>query len=229
MLPRRVPDVENRVAVIVGAGPGLGAAIARKLGHAGFAIALIARNEVRLTELGETLQAEDITTGWTALDVADSEQLAAAVTRFGDFSGRIDVLHHNAVAFRSAPASGLSAIDLLADLSVGTASVLTSVSAALPFMRPGGLVLATGSASADHPMTSATSLGVQKAALRNLMIALDQELRERSIRAASLTVNGIIAAGTPFDPERIADALAELVASAPEAGESWRSEVPFNG
>jgi NADP-dependent 3-hydroxy acid dehydrogenase YdfG len=221
--------MESRVAVIVGAGPGLGAAVARKLGRAGFAIALVARNEQRLTELGEALQAEDITTGWTAVDVADSDQLAAAVTRFGDFSGQIDVLHHNAVAFRSAAASALNAADLLADLSVGTASLLTSVSAALPFMQAGGLVLATGGGSADHPMTSAASLGVQKAALRNLMLALDQDLRGRGIRAASLTVNGTIAAGTPFDPDRIADAFAELVAGAPKAGDHWRSEVPFNG
>lgn len=221
--------MENRVAVIVGAGPGLGAAVARKLGRAGFAIALIARNEQRLTELGEALQAEDITTGWTAVDVADSDQLAAAVTRFGGFSGQIDVLHHNAVAFRSAAASGLSATDLLADLSVGTASLLTAVSAALPFMQAGGLVLATGGGSADHPMTSAASLGVQKAALRNLMLALDQDLRARGIRAASLTVNGTIAAGTPFDPDRIADAFAALVADAGSAGDDWQTEVPYNG
>lgn len=111
--------MDSRVAVIVGAGPGLGAAVARALGRAGFAVALIARNEAKLTALGEALQAEDITAGWTAADVTDTDELTAAVTRFGGFSGQIDVLHHNAVAFRSAPAS-----------------LLTSVAAALPFMRP---------------------------------------------------------------------------------------------
>ncbi len=224
-----VRGMENRVAVIIGAGPGLGAAVARKLGQAGFAIALIARDEQRLTQLGEALQAEDITVGWTAVDVTNSDELAAAVTRFGGFSGQIDLLHHNAVAFRSAPASSLSAADLLADVAVGTASMLTSATAALPFMQPGGLVLATGGGSADHPMTSAASLGVQKAALRNLVTALDRDLRKRGIRAASLTVNGTIAAGTPFAPERIADAFFELVSAAGDAGDDWQPEVPFNG
>ncbi|MBA3464365.1 MAG: SDR family NAD(P)-dependent oxidoreductase [Deltaproteobacteria bacterium] len=221
--------MESRVAVIIGAGPGLGAAVARRLGQAGFAIALIARDQQRLTQLGEALQAEDITAGWTAVDVSDSGELAAAVTRFGGFSGQIGVLHHNAVAFRSASASSLSAADLLADVAIGTASLLTSVTAALPFMHPGGLVLATGGGSADHPMTSAASLGVQKAAVRNLVTALDQDLRARGIRAASLTVNGTIAAGTPFAPERIADAVADLVTAAATARDDWRSEVPFNG
>lgn len=221
--------MDSRVALVVGAGPGLGAAVARRLGQAGFAVALIARNEERLTEVGEALQAENITTGWTALDVSDTDQLAAAVTRFGGFSGQIDVLHHNAVAFRPVPASQLTSADLLADLAVGVGGLLTSVNAALPFMPPGGLVLATGGGSADHPMTSAASLGVQKAALRNLVTALDRDLRPRGIRAATLTVNGTIATGTPFAPERIADAFASLVSAAREAGGDWRSEVPFNG
>lgn len=221
--------MDRRVAVIVGAGPGLGAAVARRFGADGYAVALIARDEGRLTELGEALQAEDITTGWTAVDVADADALTVAVTRFGGFSGQIDVLHHNAVAFRPAAASGLSAAELLADVAVGVGALLTSVSAALPFMRPGAVVLGTGGGSADNPMTSAASLGVQKAALRNLVMALDRDLRKQGIRAASLTVNGTIAAGTPFAPDRIADALAELVAGARQAGDDWRSEVAFNG
>ncbi len=217
------------VAVIVGAGPGVGAALARMLGRNGWAIALIARDEGRLTALGESLQAEDITVGWTALDVTDTDELTAAVTRFGGFGGQIDLLHHNAVAFRTARATELTAAQLLTDLTVGAASLLTSVQAALPFLRPGSVVLATGSGSGRSPMTSAASLGVQKAALRNLVSALDQDLRERGIRAASLTVNGTIAAGTPFDPELIAGALADLAALAGSAGAGWRTEVPFDG
>lgn len=224
-----VADATPRVAVIIGAGPGLGAAVARSLAAAGFAIALVARDERHLTELGEELQAEDITVGWTAVDASDTVGLAAAVTRFGGFSRRIDVLHHNASAFREARASELSQAELLADLAVGVGSLLTSVRAALPFMPSGGVVLATGGATADRPMTSAASLGVQKAALRNLVTALDRDLRTRGIRAASLTVDGTIAAGTPFAPERIAAAFAELVAAAPAAADSWRSEVPYDG
>lgn len=219
----------TKVALIVGAGPGLGAAVARRLGRDGFAVALIARGEKRLTELGEALQGEGITTGWTAADISDVDELRAAVTRFGGFSGQIDVLHHNPSAFRSATASVLTSAELLADVAIGVGGLLTSVGAALPFMPPGGVVLATGGATADRPMTSAASLGVQKAALRNLVTALDQDLRLRGIRAASVTINGTIAAGTPFAPERIADAFAELVAAAPAAGDSWRTEVLFDG
>lgn len=221
--------MSSPVAVIVGAGPGVGAALARLLGRRGWAIALIARDEGRLTELGESLQAEDITVGWTALDVSDTAALTAAVTRFGGFGGQIDLLHHNAVAFRSARGTELTAAQLLADVMVGAASLLTSVQAALPFLRPGSVVLATGGGSSNSPMLSAASLGVQKAALRNLVAALDGDLRDRGVRAASLTVNGTIKAGTPFDPERIAAALAHLAPGSERAPVDWRSEVPFDG
>ena len=219
----------SRVAVIVGAGPGVGASVARALGSKGFDLALIARNEHRLSQLGEALQAEGITTGWAAADASEPDAIAAAVERFGRHAGRIDVVHHNAVAFRNAPASRLSPRDLLDDLMVGTASLLASVQAALPFMGERGLVLATGSGAANRPMTGAASLGVQKAALQNLVTALDLDLRPHGIRAASVTVNGTIAPGTAFDPDLVAAEFAKLVDAFDAGGAEWRTTVAFNG
>ena len=219
----------SRVAVIVGAGPGVGGAVARALGRKGFDIALIARDEERLTRLGESLQAEGITAGWTAVDAGDPDALAAAVDRFGAHAGRIDVVHHNAVASRGEPASTLSPHDLVADLMVGAASLLAATQAALPYMADGGLILATGSGAANRPMPGAASIGVQKAALRNLVTALDVDLRERGIRAASVTVNGTIEAGTAFDPEHVAAEFARLVDLFDAGAEEWKTTVAFNG
>ena len=67
----------SRLAVIVGAGPGVGAAVARALGGKGFNIGLISRDEQRLTELGEALQSEGITTGWASVDAGDPEAVTA--------------------------------------------------------------------------------------------------------------------------------------------------------
>jgi len=219
----------NRVALIVGAGPGLGAAVARALGRKGLDIALIARDEQRLRQLGETLQAEGITAGWIPVDVADPDSLAAAVDRFGTHTGRLDVLHYNAVAPRAEPASSLAARDLIDDLMVGTASLLSATQAALPHMRDGGLILATGGGSANRPMRGMASLGVQKAALRNLVRAIDLDLRERGVRAVSLTVKGTIEPGTAFDPDAIAASFAGLVDAFDAGAQEWRTEVSFDG
>ena len=89
----------NPVIVVLGAGPGVGGAVARRFGQAGYDAALISRDPDQLQAL-EQLQSEGFTTGWTALDLTDADAVAAAVTRFGDHAGTIDHLHFNPSAFR---------------------------------------------------------------------------------------------------------------------------------
>jgi NADP-dependent 3-hydroxy acid dehydrogenase YdfG len=216
----------NPVVIVVGAGPGIGAAVARRFGQAGYAPALVARSADKLERLGKQLQSEGFTTGWTAVDVTDGPALKAAIEKFGGFSGSIGHLHFNPSAFTAKDALTVSADELLGDLRLGVASLLTAVQAARPFMSAGGRITATGGATADRPWAQAASLGVQKAALRNLVTALDATLARDDIRAMSLTVAGDVKEGTPFDPAHIADAIYE--ASQTE-GEFWSSEIRFTG
>lgn len=107
--------------------------------------------------------------------------------------------------------------------------MLTAVQAARAFKPRGGRITATGSIAADRPWHEACSLGVQKAALRNLVISLDRTLAPEGIRAMSLTVKGVLAQDSPFSPfspERVAEAI-HAATLTPEA--EWRSEVPFEG
>ena len=214
------------VIVVIGVGPGIGAAVARKFGHEGYAVALVARSADRLDELGSSLQSDGVTAGWTAVDITDEAALTEAITRFGEFSGHIDVLHFNPSAFRQKDPLELSPDELLDDVRLGVASLLTAVKAARPFMPAGSRIIVTGSQAADRPWNQAASLGVQKAALRNLVRSIDKTLSPQGIRAMSLTVNGTLAPDTAFAPERIADAL-YAAAAAPE--ETWQVEVPYEG
>lgn len=216
-------------AVIVGVGPQLGTALARAYGRAGYDVGLIARSAELLTAIGEQLQADGITTGWATADAADEAQLRGAVERLGRHAGRIKVLHYNLSVFRAARPTQLEPQDLLADLAAGAVNLLTAVAAARPLMASGSVVLATGSRTADRPMRSAASLGVQKAALRNLVTVLDRELRGDGIRAASVTVNGTIGSTPAFAPERISEVFVDLLAKAASGEQSWQSEVSYDG
>jgi NAD(P)-dependent dehydrogenase (short-subunit alcohol dehydrogenase family) len=218
--------MSNPMVVVVGAGPGVGLAVGRRFGRDGYDVGLVGRTERTVSLLGEQLQAEGITTGWTACDATDAEALTAAVTRFGGFSRRIDVLHFNPSAFRQLDPLHLTAAALLEDVALGVGALLTAVQAARPFMSAGARVTATGSMAADRPWNEAASLGVQKAGLRNLVRSLDATLRPDGIRAVSVTVNGTLAAGTTFDPEHVADAIH---AAAARGDEDWTDEVPFDG
>jgi NAD(P)-dependent dehydrogenase (short-subunit alcohol dehydrogenase family) len=214
------------VIVVVGAGPGVGASVARRYGREGYAVALVSHATEGLEALGKELQAEGITTGWTAVDVTDQPGLTEAITRFGGFADGIDVLHFNPSAFRQKHPLDLSVDELLEDVALGVGGLLTAVQAARPFMKAGARITATGSMAADQPWNEAASLGVQKAGLRNLVHSLDATLAPDGIRAVSVTVRGSLGRGTPFDADYVADAL---YAAAHQPEESWRSEVPFTG
>ncbi|MGI8433726.1 MAG: SDR family NAD(P)-dependent oxidoreductase [Nocardioidaceae bacterium] len=216
----------NPVIVVLGAGPGIGYAVARRFGRAGYDVALVARSEQRLEQLGLELETEGVTAGWSVADVKDTEALTSALRRVGEHSGSIDHLHFNPSSFTGKDALTLTANELLSDLHLGVASLLTAVQAAKPFMPPGARITATGGATADHPWAATASLGVQKAGLRNLVNALDATLAGDGIRALSLTVAGTVEVGTAFDPGLIADALFE---SSQAEDEFWQSEVRYTG
>jgi NADP-dependent 3-hydroxy acid dehydrogenase YdfG len=219
--------MSNPVIIIVGAGPGVGAATARKFAAAGYDIGLLARNAKRLDEFANELEKDGANVGWAALDIADPTALGDKLRLMTEKTGRVDVLLHNAVAFREAPASELTAEQLLADLGVGTASLLTAVQAILPVLRRQhtGTIIATGSGAADRPTVATASLGVQKAALRSLVQVLAAELSGEGIHVATVTIRGAIAAGTPFSPEAIAEVFAGLVAETGTDPANWRTLV----
>ena len=216
----------NPVIVVVGAGPGLGASVAHRFGSAGYDVALVARDEERLEQLGARLQEAGVTAGWFGVDITDREAFAAAIARFGGHAGRIDVLHFNPSAFREADPLTLRPEDLLADVALGVGSLLTAVQAARPFLGVGSRILATGSLAADRPSPEAASLGVQKAGLRNLVRSIDATLAPDGIRAATLTVNGVLGSSESMTTERVADALFGLTERADDA---WETDVAYSG
>ena len=211
--------------LVVGAGPRLGGAIARRFGAAGFDVALVSHDEAALTGLGTQLQDEGITTGWSVADIADDAALRAAIARFAEHTGRIDVVVHNVSVWREISLLELTPEQLFADVHAGAASLLTIAQTVAPGMigRGGGTIIATGSAAADSPGPGVPTLGVQKAALRSLIRSMALELGPQGVHCATVTINGVL--GTPgFDPA----AIAELYyAIATEQRESWRTVVPY--
>lgn len=219
--------MSNPVVLVIGAGPGVSGALARRYGAAGYDVGLVRRDPSALEEMARALQADGVTTGWAAADVADPASLRAAVERFGEHTGRVDVLHFNPSAFRAKDPLQLTVAELLEDVAVGVGALLTAVQAARPFMGAGGRITATGSTAADRPSPKAASLGVEKAGLRNLVRSLDRTLEPDGIRAVSVTVTGVLAPGdpgSPFFPDRVAEALFD---AAFQDAAAWRSELPY--
>jgi NAD(P)-dependent dehydrogenase (short-subunit alcohol dehydrogenase family) len=91
--------MNGRVAAVLGVGPGLGAAVARRFAVEGFAVAMMGRREESLAQIQH-----DIEGGGTALpvfaDATDADSVAAAFERVRAELGDPEVLVYNAGAFQ---------------------------------------------------------------------------------------------------------------------------------
>ncbi len=218
--------MSSPVVLVVGAGPGVSGSVAKRWAREGYDVALAGLHEEVLTTLAAEIEPLGVNVGWNPVDITDVEAFTAAVTRFGDYTGRIDVLHFNPSAYRGKSPLELTPAELDEDMHVGVSPLLTALQAARPFMSPGGRVTATGSMAADEPDPGATSLGIQKAALRNLIRSIDETVKGDGIRAVSLTVRGALGKEGPFTPDRVAEAI---YAAATQDESAWRTEVPYSG
>ena len=212
--------------LIVGAGPGIAAATARRFGREGYAVGLVARRDEALAALAADLRGE-APVGRAPADAGNPESLTAAVRLLVETFGPADVLLYNVSIGRQAAVPDLAPDDLLADLAAGAVGLQTAVRAVLPGMREAGsgTVLVTGSGSADRPIPSMATLGVQKAALRALVEVQARALAPEGIHVAMATIRGLVGADKQIHPDRIADLYAELVAETAGPPESWRAVV----
>ena len=192
------------VIAIVGMGPGVSAAVARRFSREGFKVAAIARRADALKAQTDALPGAQ---GYVA-DADDPASLAAALARVAADHGAPSVLVYNAAAMRYKPLAQLSAEELNADLRISIGGALAAAQAVLPAMREkgAGTLLFTGGGFAFEPMPEMASLGVGKAGIRNLTFSLFAELKEAGIHAATVTIGGLVKPGTAFDPDQIAEA-----------------------
>jgi NAD(P)-dependent dehydrogenase (short-subunit alcohol dehydrogenase family) len=213
------------VCALIGIGPGLGAALARRFAEGGYAVLGLARDP------GKIAAAPGLTP-WR-VDAANAAGLAQALhDGAGAAGGRIDVLIYN--AYRNTIAtSGPSSLDpdsVVEDFRVNVAGALAATQAVLPDMRKAGrgTILFTGGGLALNPTgwVSAASLAIGKAGLRSLALTLHAELAPEGIHAATVTIAGQIQSGTAFAPEHIAAAFWALHADPPA---QFRNEIIFSG
>lgn len=215
-------SADTPVLVVLGAGPGLGASVARRFARDGYASVLVSNEPPQLEEVAESLRSEGVEASTLVLDLTDEDAVRRAM---GELE-RIDVLHFNPSAFRQKDPLHLTVDELFADLRVGVAPVLPALQGARPKMPAGSRLLVTGSAAADKPWNEAPSLGMQKAALRNLVTSIDKTLAPDGIRAVAVQVNGVLSREGAFTPDLIAEAMYDAVT---RSDDDWTAHVMYDG
>jgi short-subunit dehydrogenase len=195
------------VCAIVGAGPGVSLAVARRFGREGFSLALLARGAEKLQAHAAALREMGFEARAFPADAADSASVQQAFTEINAQMGEPDVLIYNAAAMHEGLPSELPVSTLMDDFRINVAGALLCAQQVIPAMRARqrGTILLTGGGLALHPMARLASLALGKAALRNLGYSLSEELEPHGIHVASVTITGFVRPGTHFDPDRIAE------------------------
>ncbi|TFD90379.1 SDR family NAD(P)-dependent oxidoreductase [Cryobacterium serini] len=128
------------VIAIIGAGPGLGAAVARKFGREGFSIALIARNQSKLDAMAAELTAAGFTASAYAADVRTPASLETALANAAAELGPITALQYSPLPSRDylKPVLEMTPELALEALQFSALGLIHAVRAVLPAMRQAG-------------------------------------------------------------------------------------------
>jgi NADP-dependent 3-hydroxy acid dehydrogenase YdfG len=200
---------------LIGAGPGLGLATARRFGTAGHTVALIARNTQRLDDLTAELARDGIEARGFAADVLDIESLTAALYAVGTSLGTVEILQYSPVprADFMKPVLDTGADDLDAPLAFSVKGPVTAVNAVLPGMRDlgrGTLLFVNGS-SAVRPNPNVAGTSIAFAAESAYARMLHDTLAPQNIHVAQLIVPGAIRPDAEHNsPDALAQSLYDI-------------------
>lgn len=186
--------LDGQVAVVTGAGKGIGAATARAFAEAGADVVLAARTESDLESVAADIQALGQRALVCPTDVMDAEQMSALAERALADMGRINILVNNAGGFPPRPALGTSVEEFESAFrfNVGTAFRLTTLCAE-QLAEHGGSVVNISSVAGQAAAPCFAAYGTAKAALTFLTRQMAQEF------APKIRVNAIAVGSTKTD------------------------------
>jgi NADP-dependent 3-hydroxy acid dehydrogenase YdfG len=197
--------------VIVGAGPNLGAAVARRFGREGMSVGLVARDAGKLEELANVLNEEGITADFAAADIRDAEALTAAIRGLAERLGPVEVLEYSPLPAKEfmKPIRETTVDDLRGPLEF---SVLGAVAAALAVAEPmveagSGSILFTTGGAAVKPYPERAGVGVSFAGEVAYARMLHEALRDKGVHVGHTAIAGRIAPGEDHEPDDVAEVL----------------------
>ncbi|WP_043650971.1 SDR family NAD(P)-dependent oxidoreductase [Cellulosimicrobium cellulans] len=198
--------------VIVGAGPGLGQATARRFGHEGFAVALVSRTQENVDRLAAELAGDGITAQGYAANVRDPQALRSALDAAAADLGAIEILQYSPVPAKDfmKPVLETTAEDLTGPVEQSIYGPITAVRHVLPGMRDlgRGTILFINGGSAVRPNGNVTGTSVAFAGESAYGQMLHDALVEEGIHVAQLIIPLGIGGG---DRDHEPDALAERI------------------
>ncbi|GLX69785.1 3-ketoacyl-ACP reductase [Paenibacillus glycanilyticus] len=186
-------NIQNKVALITGAGRGIGRAVAIAFAQEGIHVGLVGRTLANLQQVAEELKAYDVKVAIAAGDVSNLESITTAVEHIRGELGAIDILVNNAGIGKFGGFMELTPEEWTNIIDVNVKGVYYTTRAVLPEMmeRNTGDIINVASTAGQRgaPLTSAYT--ASKAAVIGLSESLMLEVRKKNIRVVTLTPSTI--------------------------------------
>jgi NADP-dependent 3-hydroxy acid dehydrogenase YdfG len=197
--------------VIVGAGPNLGLAIARRFGREGFAVGLVSRTQAKLDDLVSQLESEGVTAAGAAADIRDSDALTAAIRSLAGRLGEVEVLEYSplpAPEFMK-PILETTVDDVRGPIEFSILGAVAATQAVIGPMRDAGrgTIMFTTGGAAINPYPLRAGVGISFAGEVAYARMLHDELADSGIHVAHTAIGGRIAPGMDHEPSDVADVL----------------------
>jgi len=187
-------SLQNKTALITGAGKGIGRAVALALANEGVQIGLVARTEKDLQAVAAEVTALGVKAAIAMADVSDINSVNAAVAKIRQELGAIDILINNAGTAAFGKFLELTPEQWENQIKVNLFGVYYVTRAVLPEMieRQAGDIINVSSTAGlkGAPVTSAYS--ASKFGLMGLTDSLMQEVRKHNIRVTALTPSTVV-------------------------------------
>ena len=213
--------MNNKLAVIIGVGPGLGLALAKKFHKEEFDICILARSLDKLESYIDQIDTGPGKIYCYGADVGNRISLESTLKTILEEHGTPELLIYNVSLLRPAIPEQIDYEIFIDDFKINVGGMLLTHQVMFPAMKKegSGTFLITGGGLALSPFYELASLGVGKAGLRNLAGSLAQEVKGSGVRLYTITINGMIQTDTKFDPELISDKFLEVYKKGLSPGE----------
>lgn len=208
----------GQVAVVTGAGQGVGRGIALALATEGVDVAVVGRTAAKLEETCALLRARGVKAEPFVLDVSDTEAIPPTVQRVVDSFGGVDILVNNAYAGAYGPLLSMSDRAFQRGFRTGPFAAFAFMRACHPYMKArggGSIVNLVSSAMVRWDSTTYGAYAAAKQALRSLTRTAAVEWGPDGIRVNSIA------------PHALSPGLEAWTTANPEEAEEFVRSIPL--
>ena len=197
--------------IIVGAGPNLGQAVARRFGREGFAVGLVSRTQSKLDDLAGQLEADGIKAAGAAADIRDATALSDAIASLAGKLGPVEVLEYSPLPAKEfmKPILETSVDDVRGPLEFSVLGAVAATQAVVGPMREAGrgTILFTTGGAAINPYPARAGVGISFAAEVAYARMLHDALADEGVHVAHTAIGGRIEPGGDHEPDDVAEVL----------------------